>query len=179
MTPSTENVPEFDPAAVRDKYEHERAKRMTETRGILYDLKTDERFAAYTRDPHTPFVERDPVADEVDVAIIGGGMAGVVAGAQLRKAGLRRIRSIDQAGGIGGTWYWNRYPGVMCDVESYIYLPMLEELDYVPTHALRVRRGDPPAPRGDRRRGSTWSTTRCSTPASRRAEWDEDARPLA
>ena len=53
---------------------------------------------------------------------------------QLRQAGIERIRIVDQAGGMGGTWYWNRYPGVMCDVESYIYLPMLEELDYVPRH---------------------------------------------
>ena len=49
-------------------------------------------------------------------------------------AGVERIRIIDQAGGIGGTWYWNRYPGVMCDIESYIYLPMLEELDFIPSH---------------------------------------------
>ena len=76
---------------------------------------------------------RDPVVDEVDVVVVGGGIAGVLAATQLRKAGLDRIRIVDQAGGIGGTWYWNRYPGVMCDVESYIYLPMLEELDYVPT----------------------------------------------
>ena len=74
------------------------------------------------------------MVDEVDVVIVGGGIAGILAGAQLRKAGVERIRIVDQAGGIGGTWYWNRYPGVMCDVESYIYLPMLEELDYVPTH---------------------------------------------
>ena len=67
------------------------------------------------------------------MVIVGGGIAGVLAGAQLRKAGVERIRIVDQAGGIGGTWYWNRYPGVMCDVESYIYLPMLEELDYIPT----------------------------------------------
>ena len=66
--------------------------------------------------------------------IVGGGIAGLLAGAELRKAGIERIRIVDQAGGIGGTWYWNRYPGVMCDVESYIYLPMLEELGYVPTH---------------------------------------------
>ena len=46
---------------------------------------------------------------------------------------------IDKAGGIGGTWYWNRYPGVMCDVESYIYMPMLEEMNYVPDDPLRVR----------------------------------------
>jgi len=54
----------------------------------------------------------------------------VTAGAHLRKAGIEKISIVDQAGGIGGTWYWNRYPGVMCDVESYIYLPMLEELGY-------------------------------------------------
>ena len=67
------------------------------------------------------------------MVIVGGGIAGVLAGANLRKAGIERIRIVDQAGGIGGTWYWNRYPGVMCDVESYIYIPMLEELDYIPT----------------------------------------------
>jgi cation diffusion facilitator CzcD-associated flavoprotein CzcO len=65
--------------------------------------------------------------------IVGGGIAGILAGAHLRKAGVERIRIVDAAGGMGGTWYWNRYPGVMCDVESYQYLPMLEELGYVPT----------------------------------------------
>jgi cation diffusion facilitator CzcD-associated flavoprotein CzcO len=60
-------------------------------------------------------------------------MASLVVGAKLRDAGIARIRLIDEAGGVGGTWYWNRYPGVMCDIESYIYMPMLEELDYVPT----------------------------------------------
>ena len=67
------------------------------------------------------------------MVIVGGGIAGILAGAHLRKAGIERIRIVDAAGGIGGTWYWNRYPGVMCDVESYQYLPMLEELDYIPT----------------------------------------------
>ena len=67
------------------------------------------------------------------MVIVGGGIAGILAGAHLRKAGIERIRIVDAAGGMGGTWYWNRYPGVMCDVESYQYLPMLEELDYIPT----------------------------------------------
>ncbi len=66
------------------------------------------------------------------MVIVGGGIAGVLVGAELRRRGVERIRIVDQAGGIGGTWYWNRYPGVMCDVESYIYLPMLEELGYIP-----------------------------------------------
>ena len=106
---------------------------MTEGRGVIHDLTDDERFADYLRDPFTPFVERDPVTEDVDVAVIGAGMSGVVVGAKLREAGLRRVVLIDKAGGIGGTWYWNRYPGVMCDVESYIYMPMLEEMNYVPT----------------------------------------------
>ena len=67
------------------------------------------------------------------MAVVGAGIAGLMVGAELRKVGIERIRLIDEAGGVGGTWYWNRYPGVMCDVESYIYMPLLEERGYVPT----------------------------------------------
>ncbi len=125
---------DFDPAAVHAKYLAERDKRLIPGRADIRDLSRDEHFARFRDDPFTPVTARDPLIDEVDVVIVGGGMAGVLAGAQLRDAGIERIRILDQAGGIGGTWYWNRYPGVMCDVESYIYLPMLEELGYIPTH---------------------------------------------
>jgi cation diffusion facilitator CzcD-associated flavoprotein CzcO len=123
----------FDPEAVRTKYLAERDKRLVPGRAEIRDLRADEHFARYRDDPFTPMAERPSVADEVDVVIVGGGMAGILAGVRLREAGLERIRIIDEAGGMGGTWYWNRYPGVMCDVESYIYLPMLEELGYIPT----------------------------------------------
>ena len=126
-TPSPEQG-SYDPEAVRAKYLAERDKRLVPGRADIRDLKRDQHFAKFREDPFTPVTEREPVTDDVDVVIVGGGIAGVLAGAQLRKAGVERIRIIDQAGGIGGTWYWNRYPGVMCDVESYIYLPMLEEL---------------------------------------------------
>jgi len=126
-------MPGYDPEAVRAKYLAERDKRLVPGRADIRDLKTDEHFAHYRDDPFTPVTERDRVVDEVDVVIVGGGIAGVLAGAQLHRAGVERIRIIDQAGGIGGTWYWNRYPGVMCDVESYIYMPMLEELGYIPS----------------------------------------------
>jgi hypothetical protein len=132
-TPGVGGAASYDPESVRAKYLAERDKRLVPGRADIRNLQTDEYFARYRDDPFTPLSERDPVADEVDVVIVGGGIAGVLAGAHLRKAGLERIRIIDQAGGIGGTWYWNRYPGVMCDIESYTYLPMLEELDYVPT----------------------------------------------
>ena len=123
---------EADLDAVRKKYLRERDKRLIEGRAAIRDLRTDHHFASYRRDPFTEYRERDAVSDDVDVVIIGGGMAGVVAGAQLRKARVRRIRIIDEAGGIGGTWYWNRYPGIMCDIESYTYMPMLEDLGYIP-----------------------------------------------
>ena len=123
----------YDPETVRAKYLAERDKRLVPGRADIRDLRTDEHFATFRDDPFTPYVEREPVHDQVDVVIVGGGIAGVLAGARLREAGVDRIRIIDQAGGIGGTWYWNRYPGVMCDVESYMYMPMLEELDYIPT----------------------------------------------
>jgi cation diffusion facilitator CzcD-associated flavoprotein CzcO len=126
-------APPFDAKAVRAKYLAERDRRLVEGRTDIRDLDHDQRFGTYRDDPFTPFTGREPISEEVDVVIVGGGIAGVLVGANLRKAGIEQIRIVDQAGGIGGTWYWNQYPGVMCDVESYSYIPMLEEFDYIPT----------------------------------------------
>ena len=163
----------FDPDAVHAKYLAERDKRLVPGRTAIRDLRADAFFARFRDDPFTPTVPRDPVADDVDAVIVGGGIAGVLAGAHLRKAGLERIRIIDEAGGIGGTWYWNQYPGVMCDVESYIYIPMLEELGYVPKH--RYAFGDEilgclraAADRYDLGRDALFHTR------VTRAEWDDD-----
>ena len=99
-------------------------------------------YAHYLEDPYVAPIEREPLTDEVDVVIIGGGFGGLLAGARLRQAGVDDIRIIEKGGDFGGTWYWNRYPGAMCDVESYIYLPLLEEVGYVPkekyTHAPEI-----------------------------------------
>ena len=122
----------FDQDAVKAKYLAERDRRLVPGRSDIRDLQHDDHFSSYRDDPFTPFTEREAIDEDVDVVIVGGGIAGLVVGARLRDAGIERIRIVDKAGGVGGTWYWNRYPGVMCDVESYIYMPMLEELDYVP-----------------------------------------------
>src|SRR3954454_23903848 len=134
VMPSKGNFMAFDQEAVHAKYLAERDRRLIPGRAAIRDLTADEHAAAYRADPFTPGAERTPVSDDPDVVIVGGGIAGLLAGAHLRKAGVERIRIVDAAGGVGGTWYWNRYPGVMCDVESYQYLPLLEELDYVPKH---------------------------------------------
>ena len=90
-------------------------------------------FSRFLDDPCVePGFSREPLSDEVDVAIVGAGFSGLLAGARLREAGLENIRVIEAGGDFGGTWYWNRYPGVQCDIESYIYLPLLEELNYIP-----------------------------------------------
>jgi cation diffusion facilitator CzcD-associated flavoprotein CzcO len=78
-------------------------------------------------------VDRPPVREEVNVAVIGSGFAGLVVGAKLKQAGVTDVRLIDKAGDVGGVWYWNRYPGAMCDTAAMIYLPMLEETGTVPS----------------------------------------------
>jgi len=121
----------FDPDELREKYRREREKRLRPDGNDQY-REVAGAFAHYVDDPHTEPSEREPLTDDVDVAVIGGGFGGLLAGARLRERGVDRIRVIEKGGDFGGTWYWNRYPGAMCDVESYIYLPLLEELGYIP-----------------------------------------------
>ncbi|HYZ90853.1 MAG TPA: NAD(P)/FAD-dependent oxidoreductase [Actinomycetota bacterium] len=123
----------FDPEVLRAKYREERDKRLRPEGNEQY-IEIKDQFAHYIEDPYVePGFSRDPIVDEIDVVVIGGGFGGLLAAARLREAGVGGIRIIEKGGDFGGTWYWNRYPGAMCDVESYIYMPLLEELNYVPT----------------------------------------------
>jgi cation diffusion facilitator CzcD-associated flavoprotein CzcO len=137
MTQTSEqqrDVAAVDIEAVRARYRAERDKRIRRDGTEQYAYVTEPRYAEYGADPWTPEVKERPAChDEADLTIVGAGFGGLLAGAFARKAGIEKIRYIDAAGDFGGTWYWNRYPGLTCDVESYIYLPMLEEVGSMPT----------------------------------------------
>jgi len=124
--------PRIDPDALRAKYREEREKRLRADGNEQY-VEVAGAFARLAADPWVdPGYTREPLADDVDVALIGGGFGGLLAGARLRQRGVESLRIVEKGGDVGGTWYWNRYPGVACDIESYIYLPMLEEIGYLP-----------------------------------------------
>jgi cyclohexanone monooxygenase len=121
----------FDPAALKAKYRAERDRRLRADGNQQYiDIS---RFAHYLEDPYVERVDRAPLTDEVEVVVIGGGFGGQLAAARLKEAGIGDVRIIEKGGDFGGTWYWNRYPGAACDIESYIYLPLLEEVGFMPT----------------------------------------------
>lgn len=131
--PSTPHIPESaDLDAVRARYRAERDRRIRPEGNTQY-RRADGEFGYYADDPYTaPEFDREPLTDRVDVAVVGGGFGGLLAAARLRQAGVESIRVIEKGGDFGGTWYWNRYPGIHCDIESYIYLPLLEEIGSIP-----------------------------------------------
>jgi len=117
---------DFDPQMLHAKYIAERDKRL-ETGDRTYIRMKDD-FAQYVEDPHAKAeFSREPVFDEVEILLVGAGFGSLVMGARLREAGFQDLRIIDSASDVGGTWYWNRYPGAACDTEGYVYVPMLED----------------------------------------------------
>ena len=122
----------IDRDALRLKYRQERDKRLRDDGNDQY-IQPIGQFSYLLEDPYTPRVARDPLFDEVTVAVIGGGFSGLVTGARLKQAGINDVRIIEGGGDVGGAWYWNRYPGAMCDTAAMVYLPLLEETGHVPT----------------------------------------------
>ncbi|KAF2111209.1 hypothetical protein BDV96DRAFT_499888 [Lophiotrema nucula] len=159
-------IPNVDPdklADVRKRYAEEANKRLRpEGLAQFQPLKdaNDERLRALSDDPWADHDALNAKPSPIDnnatykFFVLGAGFGGLVYAVRLIESGLataNEIRLADAAGGFGGTWYWNRYPGLHCDLESYIYLPLLEETGYVPTqkyvagyeireHAERVAR---------------------------------------
>ncbi|MEM7078219.1 MAG: NAD(P)/FAD-dependent oxidoreductase [Pseudomonadota bacterium] len=100
-----------------------------------FTSELDGELAKYAVDPYAGEVEaREPIDDSVEVLFIGGGFSALLTSARLRERGVESIRIVERGADVGGTWYWNRYPGVACDVVAYDYLPLLDEMDYVPVN---------------------------------------------
>ena len=123
---------DFDPSALRAKYRAERDKRLRDDGEDQY-IEAAAEFADYAdKDPYVEDDQRGPLTLELEVAIIGAGFSGLMAGARLKERGIENFKIIEAGGDFGGTWYWNRYPGAQCDIESYCYLPLLDETGYMP-----------------------------------------------
>src|SRR5262249_1873471 len=136
MTCHQTNVPAaevLDIPALREKYRQERDKRINTRGQEQYVRVSGEMNELYATDPHKPVTPRDPISEELDVIILGGGFGGLVAAYHLTRQGVTSFRNIDHAGDFGGVWYWNRYPGIQCDNDAYCYLPLLEETGFLPS----------------------------------------------
>jgi cation diffusion facilitator CzcD-associated flavoprotein CzcO len=129
VTKATHSI---DREALRAKYREERDKRIRPDGNEQY-VEPKGRFAHLLDDPYVAKTEREPKHDEVTVALIGAGFSGLCVGARLKEAGIEDIRLIEGGGDVGGAWYWNRYPGAMCDTAAMVYLPLLEETGHKPT----------------------------------------------
>ena len=118
--------------ALREKYALERNKRIRPDGAAQY-LSPRGKFSQMESDPYVQTKEREPITDDVTFLMIGGGFAGLCVGARLREKGIKDFRIIEGGGDFGGVWYWNRYPGAMCDTAAMVYLPLLEETGHMPS----------------------------------------------
>lgn len=132
-SPGLPSADEIDIAALKQKYQQERDRRISKAGQQQYVQPKAEFAEAYEGDPYTPVTPRQPLSEEIETAILGGGWSGIMAGVRMRKEGLDNFRVIDHAGDFGGVWYWNRYPGLQCDNDAYCYLPLLEETGFMPS----------------------------------------------
>jgi cyclohexanone monooxygenase len=133
ICPETQRPQELDVQALREKYRYERDKRVRSEGQQQYVTHEEGEADLYETDPYMPVEPRDPISEDLDVVVLGGGWSGVLAGHHLRMAGIDKFRIIDWAGDFGGVWYWNRYPGVQCDNEGYVYMGLLEETGFMPS----------------------------------------------
>jgi cation diffusion facilitator CzcD-associated flavoprotein CzcO len=118
---------------LRRRYRQEQQKRLRPD-GMAQWRELRGEFEELDRDPFVePGFTRDPVVEDTTVVVVGGGFAGMLTAIDLTRHGITDFRIVEKAGDFGGTWYWNRYPGCMCDVESYTYLPLLEETGFMPS----------------------------------------------
>ena len=125
----------FDPEQLAERYRIERSKRLRDdAESQFIEVTNDSAFANeyMAHDPYNGIIEREPIKDLREVIVIGGGWVGMMTATRLIQSGVTDVRIVESGTDFGGTWYWNRYPGAQCDIESYSYLPLLEETGYIP-----------------------------------------------
>ena len=132
---SLKTLPEPPAGAVFNAEEQAKYREFKEARiGAADYMAMEGEFSKYLDDVYsTDAVPRDALSDECEILVVGAGFAGLLLWYKLSQAGFKDVRFCEKGGDVGGTWYWNRYPGIACDVEAYSYLPLLEEMGYVPT----------------------------------------------
>ena len=133
---NTLDCPDVTPERIEEmhaKYLRERDRRIKKDHNEQYIPASGKWKDAYETDPYTPVAPREPITGETDVVILGAGYCGMMVAAQLKKAGIDDFYNVDHGGNFGGTWYWNRYPGLQCDNDSMVYMPLLEETGYMPS----------------------------------------------
>ncbi len=128
-------LPELPAGATFNAAEQAKYRQFKEARrGAADYMAMEGEFAKYLDDVYsTDPVPRESLTDECEILVVGAGFAGLLLWHKLRAAGFTDVRFCEKGGDVGGTWYWNRYPGIACDVEAYSYLPLLEEMGYVPS----------------------------------------------
>ena len=128
-------LPPAVPGASFNAQEQEKYREFKEARAGAADYMAMEgEFSKYLEDVYSADpVPREALTDECEILVVGAGFAALLLWYKLREAGFLDVRFCEKGGDVGGTWYWNRYPGIACDVESYSYLPLLEEMGYMPT----------------------------------------------
>ena len=128
-------LPQLPPGATFNTEEQARYRAFKEDRrGAADYIPMEGEFAKYLADVYSAEpIQRAPLTDACEILVVGAGFAGLLLWHKLRAAGFQDVRFCEKGGDVGDTWYWNRYPGIACDVESYSYLPLLEETGYVPT----------------------------------------------
>jgi cation diffusion facilitator CzcD-associated flavoprotein CzcO len=135
LAASTAKKPQDFYNTVKEKFAQEREKRLRPDGTSQFTSELTGALSGYAVDPYvTEAPDRDLINDTVEVLIIGGGFSALLTAARLRESGVDSIRIVERGSDVGGAWYWNRYPGVTCDVDSYDYLPLLDEMDYVPVN---------------------------------------------
>jgi cation diffusion facilitator CzcD-associated flavoprotein CzcO len=130
LTPPIEMI---DIPALREKYRIEKERRLRREGQEQYQRPAGDFVPDYSVDPYKPVSPRAALDEDIDALVLGAGWGGIKASYYLAQEGITNFRNIDTAGDFGGVWYWNQYPGVQCDNDAYCYLPLLEEMGYMPS----------------------------------------------